>query len=210
MPTLLKTTTAFRKLFNGFQDSFSNTSINTLSNFLWQIIINRDHDNEVVVFYPILNGSQQNSNITIGIITNNKPGYINSNVEFKYETEFSHCEELCDRLNTKLFGIRKEISMLLIAQSFIRPKVMLHMDKGIVCGVYSNLQEIDTVLIDEDNNADDQVVVTYWDKPDRVAAKFSKLFENFANGPGFEMCTESASEFEIRTDIHWELLNLDI
>ena len=95
---------------------------------MWQIIMNRHHHHETVIFHPWDN--KEGPGFQIALVTKGKAGVAPLGVEFPPEMTYTDCTEICDEINHLLFGIDEDEVNDLIYQSQKLPGGMNH-DKDI-------------------------------------------------------------------------------
>ena len=89
--------TKLNQIFNKWNASFNDGGFH---NFLWQLIINKAHENKIKALFPAIaiNGYE------LGLVISNSKGYIRTSAFF-LDHDFHVAQLVCDELNKDIFNL---------------------------------------------------------------------------------------------------------
>lgn len=106
MPTIITSTDQLNKVYDQFKDKFESNYSPSFHNLLWQLIINRVHDEKIIVLVPAV---MKNGRWEIGLAEHNEPGFIATFVGLLPGIDYKKASEICEKLSKQLFGIDEKL-----------------------------------------------------------------------------------------------------
>jgi hypothetical protein len=117
--TIQHSTDFFTTAYEQFKNHFESNSIFSISNLLWQLIVNEVHSDKITCFHPV-DSKDEPEYFEIGIIAFNEGGYNKSHVTFLKGTDYDKACDICDQMNEFLFGMTPELCNKIISQSMAK------------------------------------------------------------------------------------------
>jgi hypothetical protein len=106
MATIIKDDTReFKRMLELFDHGFEPNPFLTFTNLMWQYIMNRVHEKKHMVFHPVDN---KDGGFNIAQVVKGDPTYLDHGVPFAKELTYTECCDVCDGINSQLFGIQPE------------------------------------------------------------------------------------------------------
>lgn len=93
------------------------SSIFSLHNLLWQILINERFSNRMVAFTPVIREGETQ----IAIAEFNVSGYVPTAVAFE-NPDFDSANDICDQLNEEVFGLNEDTAVRITFSSMRQDK----------------------------------------------------------------------------------------
>lgn len=119
MKTTATTTDELNEIYNFVKETVvSDPFKGSLHNLLWQLIVNRVHEDKTQSFYNVYH----NGDYVLARVIENEAGFINTNICFKDNITQEKAREICRYMNEKCFGQSVEQSDAIISSSFIAQK----------------------------------------------------------------------------------------
>lgn len=114
MPTIMTSTDQLNKVYDQFKDKFEANCSPSFHNLLWQLIINRVHDDKIIVLVPAV---MKHDRWEVGLAEHNEPGFIATSVGLLSGIDYKEATWICEKLSKQLFGIDEKLWATILLSS---------------------------------------------------------------------------------------------